>query len=57
MCNGNDSVGNVKMICRRQKLLSDEQIGIGIDGQGGRVLLGSIIDELEFWIVIMILLV
>lgn len=57
MCNGNDSVGNVKMICRRQKLFSDEQIGIGIDGQGGRVLLGSIIDELEFWIVIMILLV
>lgn len=46
MCNGNDSVGNVKMIWRKQKLLSDEQIGINFDGQGRRVYLGKNIDDL-----------
>lgn len=54
MCNGNDPVRNIKMICRKQKLLSDEQIGINIDGQGRRVFLGKIIDDLQFWLVIMI---
>lgn len=46
MCHGNDSVENVKMICRKQKLLSDEQIGINFDGQGRRVYRGKIIDDL-----------